>query len=209
LSLVTATALTINHAKELRFTKNFIPSICNSLNYQSCQSGKTSIVEADGTAYTNAEPGKGAKQLKAVDHYGLKSFRQIKEKSRLPVPTRINKDAFETWWHENAQGREIRQKDFAGLPITFTEKFKKHLLKDENHYAVTGDLFSTIKNPDEVWETIKHGSHRRDWFSAYLKFCDPNPLVLLVDEDNKPVTFYEMKISQHDSFRTGVLIKKK
>lgn len=171
--------------------------------------GKTTILEANGTAYIESVPGRGFKQLKAIDHYGLKSYDQIRSSSKLPSPDRMSDQQFESFWKWNQNKGVIETRDFSKMPVLLDEKFKAHLLKDEKHYGVAGELLSTLKSPDEVWENIKGGSHRQDWFRAYLKFCEPNPIVLLVDDQNRAVTFYEMDKAANDSFRTGVLLKKK
>ena len=171
--------------------------------------GKTTILEANGTVYIESVPGRGFKQLKAIDHYGLKSYDQIRSSSKLPSPDRMSDQQFESFWKWNQNKGVIETRDFSKMPVLLDEKFKAHLLKDEKHYGVAGELLSTLKSPDEVWENIKGGSHRQDWFRAYLKFCEPNPIVLLVDDQNRAVTFYEIDKAANDSFRTGVLLKKK
>jgi len=68
--------------------------------------GKTAILEADKTAYIEAVPGKGNKQLKAVDNYGMKPAEQIMQNANLPKVDRLNKEEFENWW-ELQQTKEI------------------------------------------------------------------------------------------------------
>jgi len=171
--------------------------------------GKTSIVEADGTAYINAEPGKGAKQLKAVDHYGLDAYSTIREKQRPPKLSKITKEEAQQWWENHSTGNAIERKDMNGLPVKFDEKFKNHIMASgENHWGVIDDLIRTVSDPDEVWESIKSG-RKEKWTRAYLHFKDPNPVVLMVDEDGKPVTFYELDTESPEAFRRGILIKKK
>jgi SPP1 gp7 family putative phage head morphogenesis protein len=171
--------------------------------------GKTSIVEADGTNYINAEPGRGSKQLKAVDHYGLDPYASIREKRRLPKLSRITKEQAQSWWEDHSTGGVIERKDVNGLPVKFDEKFKNHIMvSGENHWGVIDDLIRTVSDPDEVWENIKSG-RKEKWERAYLHFKDPNPVMLMVDETGRPVTFYELDTESSEAFRRGILIKKK
>lgn len=170
--------------------------------------GKTEILEANKTAYIEHVPGKGFKQITYAS-YGMPKYEKILEKGKLPKASKCSKEEFLKWWDIQAPKGVLDTKDINKMPVRFDDKFKQHLLKDENHFGIIHELLSTLKKPDEIWQNIKSGTHNQTPGTYYLKFCDPHPIVLLLGEDGVPKSFYEMNKQTPDSFRNGILMHKK
>ena len=171
--------------------------------------GKTAILEADKTAYIESVPGKGNKQLGAVDNYGMKSAERIMTNANLPVADRFSKHDFEKWWQGQEESGQVHMKDCEGFPVKFDSDFAKHLIKNgESHFGVSGEISKVLKNPDEIWAQNKGSKRGQDWLKIYLKYYKGKPIVLVVDHQGLAKSLYEID-GDIESFRKGILIKKK
>ena len=172
--------------------------------------GKAAIMEADKTAYIEAVPGKGKKQLKAVENYGMKPAEDIMTNANLPKVDRQTKEEFEKIWKLNETKGIVDVKDENGLSVRFTEDFYNHMLKSgENHYGVGGELFKVLKNPDEIWAQQKSSRRGAKWLKVYLKYYKGKPITVVVDDKGIVKSLYEIDEGNIENYRKGVLIKKK
>jgi SPP1 gp7 family putative phage head morphogenesis protein len=172
--------------------------------------GKTAIMEADKTAYINAVPGKGNKQLKAVENYGMKPSEQIMQNANLPVIERQTKEEFEHIWRLNEAKGIVDVKDENELPVRFDDDFYKHMLKGgENHYGVGGELFKVVKNPDEIWAQQKSSRRGEKWLKVYLKYYKGKVITIVVDDNGNAKSLYEIEEDNIENYRKGILLKKK
>ncbi len=178
--------------------------------------GTGSLFDEKNTAYFQAMPSEGKKQLSAVSNYGLQSANKILENSKLPDAIVANNADFEKHWSIFADNDGIiRAKCKLGFVYTFDNKFKKHI-QDSLHEADFPNLLDILKRPDEVWEGTK-GSKRNgsEFFRKYIKFYKNKVYVALIDEHGIPNSMYLMKdkkgnpnFSVIEEMRGGILVIK-
>ncbi|MDL2315048.1 hypothetical protein LJC16_02180 [Bacteroidales bacterium OttesenSCG-928-C19] len=170
--------------------------------------GKGVVFDEDRTAYFESAPGKGKKQLKAVDNYGMKTPEEIyADPSKMPNINQVDFDEFVKNYSENGI---MKIEDPQGFNLSFDESFFDHLKKSK-HTEEIGELLNVASQPDEVWEHFKSGlKYKGEFFRTYIKYYEETPIVLLVDEANRARTFYKLKNKKDVAdFRTGVLTDKK
>lgn len=171
--------------------------------------GMTTLFEEDKTAYFEAFPGQGKKQLKATTNYGLKKASEMLQNGSLPKAVVGTKENFETQWDiVSKENGEIKTKCALGFDYVFDEVFKKHI-QDSGHEADFPNLLNIIKKPDEVWQGRYGGKYSQDWMRVYYKYYQGNPYVALFDSKGTPKTIYKIENeSGFEKFREGILIRK-
>lgn len=171
--------------------------------------GMTSLFIEKDTAYFEAVPGQGKKQLKATTNYGLKNARDILQNSNLPKAVVGTKENFNTQWDILAgSDGKIKTKCALGFEYVFDGAFKKHIV-ESRHEDDFPNLLDIIKKPDEVWEGRYAGKYSNDLLRVYYKYYQGNPYVTLIDSNNIPKTIYRLdNESGFEKFREGILIKK-
>jgi SPP1 gp7 family putative phage head morphogenesis protein len=170
--------------------------------------GKTEIVYRGDHPYFQTVPGKDIKQLDAVTNYKMPKVEEIYEKrDKMPTASGFSSaDDFKAWYGEQM----TRKSELTRSEILFDSELRDKLIaKDRIGYAK--ELLSTLDKPDEVYYQWAAATRAKDEeFTVFIKYFLENPIVLLVNTENRVESFYMTDdLDKVKKFRRGILRYKK
>ncbi len=135
-------------------------------------------------------------ELDALKHYNMPSVERIYDMQDLPVADFLpDKEAANSWWEQVSGDKHgsFSLKSADGLNITFDNKFRVHVLEqnNEDRFRYLHKLVEIIQNPDEVWANRMKGRIQQ----VYIKYYEGAPMVLQAEagEGIRAATLFEAK----------------
>lgn len=184
--------------------------------------GTSYIFDKDGHPYYKANAAAKAEQMTATKHYGMRSIKQIYQRTdRLAgyqgnIKTKEDYDAFwntmEAEYGEAGKGFTlVDEKHQASAIFTREQLYKKLRDIKEDRWCYFDEILKVFNKPDEVWVSNQGSgtkTYSQDGARIFLRYYEDYPIVLFLDSRNKVLSFYK-ETKDAERFRKGLLIQKK
>lgn len=139
------------------------------------------VVFDNGHPYYKAS-GRKLKELTAESNYGMQSIETIYANNYFDEAKTLESSfAANEWWTNRAGSLRgyIDVKDVSGNTIRFPNKFRVHVLEqnNDNRFKHLSNLEDIVSNPDEVWSYKERGVLQK----VYIKYYEDMPQAVRVE----------------------------